>query len=468
MAYITMKELLESGVHFGHQTKRWNPKMKQYIFGARNGYDFVIDTVVSGKMVLFVGTKKQARDAIYEEANRCEMFYVHNRWLGGMLTNFQTIKKSIERLNYLNTISNDGSINLFPKKERLKLEKERVKLDNNLGGIRTMNDLPGAIFVVDPKNEAIAVHEGKRLGIPIIAIVDTNCNPDDIDYIIPGNDDAIRAIRLITSRIAEACIEGKERLAEKQQAETDKEVEEVSEVATVSAELKPGERKIISDGTKGPVVEIIKRTTSENENDAKLPEDDENQEPVETTDAGAGIMDCKEALSECNGDISNAVDFLRKKGLATAAKRASRATTEGIIESYIHMDSKLGVLVEINCETDFVAKNDDFKEFAKNIAMHITATNPVSIRPEDVPKETIDKEKEIYRAQVLDMGKPEQIADKIVDGKMKKYFKENCLMNQDYVRDSNITIEDLLNEMVAKIGENITIKRFARFKIGEE
>jgi len=183
---------------------------------------------------------------------------------------------------------------------------------------------------------------------------------------------------------------------------------------------------------------------------------------------GAGIMDCKEALSECNGDISNAVDFLRKKGLATAAKRAGRATTEGIIESYIHMDSKLGVLVEINCETDFVAKNDDFKEFAKNIAMHITATNPVSIRPEDVPKETIDKEKEIYRAQVLDMGKPEQIADKIVDGKMKKYFKENCLMNQDYVRDSNITIEDLLNEMVAKIGENITIKRFARFKIGEE
>jgi elongation factor Ts len=183
---------------------------------------------------------------------------------------------------------------------------------------------------------------------------------------------------------------------------------------------------------------------------------------------GAGIMDCKEALSECNGDISNAVDFLRKKGLATAAKRSGRATTEGIIESYIHMDSKLGVLVEINCETDFVAKNDDFKEFAKNIAMHITATNPVSIRPEDVPKETIDKEKEIYRAQVLDMGKPEQIADKIVDGKMKKYFKENCLMNQDYVRDSNITIEDLLNEMVAKIGENITIKRFARFKIGEE
>ena len=183
---------------------------------------------------------------------------------------------------------------------------------------------------------------------------------------------------------------------------------------------------------------------------------------------GAGIMDCKEALSECNGDISKAVDFLRKKGLATAAKRAGRAMTEGIVESYIHMDSKLGVLVEINCETDFVAKNDDFKEFAKNIAMHITATNPVGIRQEDVPKETMDKEKEIYRAQVLEMGKPEKIVDKIVEGKLKKYFKDNCLMNQAYVRDPNITIEDLLNEMVAKIGENITIKRFARFKIGEE
>ena len=183
---------------------------------------------------------------------------------------------------------------------------------------------------------------------------------------------------------------------------------------------------------------------------------------------GAGIMDCKEALSECNGDIGKAVDFLRKKGLATAAKRAGRATTEGIVESYIHMDSKLGVLVEINCETDFVAKNDDFKQFAKNIAMHITATNPVGIRQEDVAKETIDKEKEIYRAQVLEMGKPEKIVDKIVEGKLKKYFKDNCLMNQAYVRDPNITIEDLLNEMVAKVGENITIKRFARFKIGEE
>lgn len=303
MAYITMKELLEAGVHFGHQTKRWNPKMKPYIFGARNGiyiidlqktvrmfktvYDFVIDTVSNDKSLLFVGTKKQARDSIYEEANRCEMFYVHNRWLGGMLTNFQTIKKSIDRLNYLNNIHNDESINLFPKKERLKLNKERLKLDNNLGGIRTMNGLPSAIFVVDPRNEAIAVREGRRLGIPIIAIVDTNCNPEEIDYIIPGNDDAIRAIRLITSRIADACIEGKQRMAEKQQAEADKEIEEVAvaEVADAGAELKPGERKVISDGSDGPVVEIIRKTTKEAEHDSETLENSESQDLEKTSEA---------------------------------------------------------------------------------------------------------------------------------------------------------------------------------------
>ncbi|MGA8180651.1 MAG: translation elongation factor Ts [Desulfobacterales bacterium] len=182
---------------------------------------------------------------------------------------------------------------------------------------------------------------------------------------------------------------------------------------------------------------------------------------------GAGIMDCKEALTECNGDMDSAVDFLRKKGLAIAAKRAGRAMTEGVIQSYIHMDSKLGVLVEVNCETDFVAKNDDFNAFAKNLAMHIAATNPVAIRQEDVPEEVINKEKEIYRAQVLEMGKPEKVADKIVDGKLQKYFKENCLLNQSYVRDPDMTIEDLLNDMIAKIGENISIKRFARFRIGE-
>jgi len=279
MAYVSMKELLEAGVHFGHQTKRWNPKMKPYIFGARNGiyiidlqktvkmfktaYDFIVETAAAGRSVLFVGTKKQAKEAIYEEANRAEMFYVQNRWLGGMLTNFQTIRKSIERLNYLNTIHNDGAINLFPKNERIKLAKEREKLDDNLGGIQKMGHLPGALFVIDPKNEAIAVHEGRRLKIPIVSIVDTNCDPDQIDYPIPGNDDAIRAIRLMTSRMADACIEGRQKWMERQQAEADKTPAEDLKPLSAAMDLKPGERKVISDGASGPVVEIIRRYPTE-------------------------------------------------------------------------------------------------------------------------------------------------------------------------------------------------------------
>jgi len=182
---------------------------------------------------------------------------------------------------------------------------------------------------------------------------------------------------------------------------------------------------------------------------------------------GAGMMDCKKALVEVEGDMEKAVEFLRKKGLATAQKRAGRAMTEGMIQSYIHMTGKLGVLVEVNCETDFVAKNEDFQEFAKNIAMHIAASNPLGIKPEDVPEEIIENEKSIYRAQALEMGKPENILDKIVEGKLKKFYQENCLLNQPFVRDPDISVADLMNELIAKIGENITIKRFVRYQIGE-
>lgn len=183
--------------------------------------------------------------------------------------------------------------------------------------------------------------------------------------------------------------------------------------------------------------------------------------------SGAGILDCKEALSGCEGNIIKAVEYLRKKGLATAQKRAGRTTGEGIIQAYIHMGGKIGVLVEINCETDFVAKTDDFKAFVKNIAMHIAATNPISVASEDVPAEVIDKEKEIYRAQALEMGKPEKIIDKIAEGKLNKFYKDNCLLLQPYVRDPDVTIEDVLNDIIGKTGEKITIKRFARFQIGE-
>ena len=182
---------------------------------------------------------------------------------------------------------------------------------------------------------------------------------------------------------------------------------------------------------------------------------------------GAGMMDCKNALSEVDGDVEKAIELLRKKGLATAQKRAGRALSEGMIQSYIHMTGKLGVLVEVNCETDFVAKNEDFQEFTKNIAMHIAATNPLGIAPEDISQEIIEKEKEIYRAQALDMGKPENVIDKIVEGKLNKFYEESCLLNQPYVRDTDISIADLLNQMIAKIGENISIKRFVRYQIGE-
>jgi small subunit ribosomal protein S2 len=224
---ITMKQLLEAGVHFGHQTKRWNPKMKPYIFGARNGIyiidlqktvglarqalRFVSDATGKGGSVLFVGTKKQAQDAIREEASRSGMYFVTNRWLGGTLTNFKTVKQGIERLKTIEKMAADGTYERLPKKEIASLEREREKLEKNLGGIKEMSRLPAAIFVIDTKKEHIAVHEANRLGIPVVAVVDTNCDPEGIDYVIPGNDDAIRSIRLFTGKIAEACLEGKAR-----------------------------------------------------------------------------------------------------------------------------------------------------------------------------------------------------------------------------------------------------------------
>ena len=226
MSVITMKQLLEAGVHFGHHTRRWNPKMKPYIFTERNGlyiihlamtvqkideaYAYVRELAASGKSILFVGTKKQAADAIKEEAERCGMYYVNVRWPGGMMTNFKTIKKSINRLNTLTKMSEDGTFDMLPKKEAAALNKEMIDLEKNYGGIKTMETLPAAIFIVDPKKERNAVLEAKRLGIPVVAIVDTNCDPDDADYVIPGNDDAIRAIKLISSALADAVIEGRQ------------------------------------------------------------------------------------------------------------------------------------------------------------------------------------------------------------------------------------------------------------------
>ena len=249
MSVITIKQLLEAGVHFGHHTRRWNPKMQEYIYTERNGiyiidlqktvkkfeeaYMYVRELSADNKNILFVGTKKQAADAIKEEAERCGMYYVNVRWPGGMMTNFKTIKKSINRLNTLTKMAEDGTFDMLPKKEAAARQKEMADLERNYGGIKNMNDLPAAIFVVDTKKEANAVKEAKKLGIPVIAIVDTNCDPDDADYIIPGNDDAIRAIKLISSVLADAVIEGKQGA---ESAEVDADAEATAEAEKTVAE----------------------------------------------------------------------------------------------------------------------------------------------------------------------------------------------------------------------------------------
>lgn len=245
MAVISMKHLLEAGVHFGHQTRRWNPKMAPYIFTERNGiyiidlqktvrkmdeaYMFVRNLAMEGKTILFVGTKKQAQESIEQEAKRCNMFYVNHRWLGGMLTNFRTIRTRVDRLNEIDKMETTGQFELLPKKEVIKLMREREKLEANLGGIRTMKTLPGAIFIVDPKKENIAVMEARALGIPIVGIVDTNCDPDEVDYVIPGNDDAIRAVKLIAGKLADAVLEGKQGEQSGAEAADEAEEEEVQQ-----------------------------------------------------------------------------------------------------------------------------------------------------------------------------------------------------------------------------------------------
>jgi small subunit ribosomal protein S2 len=259
MSVVAMKELLEAGVHFGHQTKRWNPKMKPYIFGARNGiyildlqqtvklldvaYEFIRNTVAKGEKIIFVGTKRQAQEAIYEEAKRCGMLYVNHRWLGGTLTNFRTIKKSIDKLKELEKMEGKGEFQRLPKKEVLLLGKKGAKLGKYLGGIKDMDRFPGALFIIDPKRERIAVSEARKLGIPTVAIVDTNCDPDEVDYVIPGNDDAIRAIRLFAMKIADAVIEGKRLREEELQRETGGDALTVSEEAIEEEAQRAEERE---------------------------------------------------------------------------------------------------------------------------------------------------------------------------------------------------------------------------------
>jgi len=280
LANITMKELLEAGVHFGHQTKRWNPKMKEFIFGERNGIyiidlqktlkmfkeasKFVQDQVAEGKLVLFVGTKRQAQDAIAEEASRSGMFYVNSRWLGGLLTNWVTVQKSVKRLKELDEMATDGRYELLPKKEVIKLERERKHLQANLAGIKNLNRLPDVLFVIDSNKEQIAVKEARKLGIPVVAVVDTNCDPTEVDYVIPGNDDALRAIRLFASKIADSVVEGANAATDKQMAAVSagvqySEAEQAGAASPEAAEGEPVPESTIDDSDEVSMEEVLGR-----------------------------------------------------------------------------------------------------------------------------------------------------------------------------------------------------------------
>jgi small subunit ribosomal protein S2 len=268
-----MKELLEAGVHFGHQTKRWNPKMKEFIFGERNGIyiidlqktlkmfkeasKFVQDLATDGRIVLFVGTKRQAQDAIAEEAQKCGMFYINQRWLGGLLTNWVTVQKSVKRLKELDDMATDGRYELLPKKEVIKLERERKHLQANLAGIKNMSRLPDAIFVIDSNKEQIAVREARKLGIPVVAVVDTNCDPSEVDYVIPGNDDALRAIRLFTSKISESIAEGAQLMTDKQVADMTAATVEAQQAEEAVATEYAGEESGAVDATEDITMEEV-------------------------------------------------------------------------------------------------------------------------------------------------------------------------------------------------------------------
>ena len=543
MAVISMKQLLEAGVHFGHQTRRWNPKMAQYIFTERNGiyiidlqktvrkideaYMFVRDLALDGKTILFVGTKKQAQESIESEAKRCGMYFVNNRWLGGTLTNFRTIRTRIDRLNNIDKMEKEGQFELLPKKEVIKLLAEREKLEKNLGGIREMKKLPGALFVVDPRKEHIAVAEARALKIPIVGIVDTNCDPDEIDYVIPGNDDAIRAVKLIAGKMADAVLEGKQG----EQVEETVEAPVAEEAAEYSSRDNTFQEECnMAEISAKVVMELRGRT-------------------------GAGMMDCKKALAATDGDMEKAIDFLREKGLAAAAKKQSRIAAEGIVDSYVCTKCMTGALVEVNCETDFVAKTDKFKNLVHEIAVQIVKNDPADVdallaqkyyadetktigdlvtaataeigekisvrrfaryhsdngvvdsyihmggkvgvlieaegemgenaaevihdcalqiaaaspvapeyvRREEVRADHLEHEKEILIAQARNEGKPEKIIEKMVEGRIKKFYQEVCLLDQMFVKDGEISVETMINQKA----KGLTIVRFTRYKMGD-
>jgi elongation factor Ts len=329
-----------------------------------------------------------------------------------------------------------------------------------------MSRLPDAIFVIDSNKEQIAVREARKLGIPVVAVVDTNCDPSEVDYVIPGNDDALRAIRLFASKISDSIVEGSQLATDKQQHELAAAVS-----ASAAAESAPVHEASGEPARPGSWHRRVGIRHRRRDNLKKMGTTTVNISAAQVKElrdkSGAPMMDCKKALAEAKGDIEQAIVLLRKRGTAVAERKAGRVTSEGSVASYIHAGGKIGVLVEVNCESDFVARTDDFKELVHDIAMHIAASDPKFVRKEDVTPEAYEREKDIFLAQAVASGKPPHIAEKMVAGKMEKFYEEVCLLEQPFIRDQTINIGQLIAAKIGKLGENIAVRRFARFKVGE-
>lgn len=431
MAVVTMKQLLDSGTHFGHQTRRWNPKMKRFIFTDRNGiyiidlqqtltfidkaYEFVKETVAHGGSVLFVGTKKQAQESVAAEATRVGMPYVNQRWLGGMLTNFSTVHKRLQRLKELEAMEQTGGFEGRTKKEILGLTREKNKLERSLGGIRDMAKVPSAIWVVDTNKEHIAVGEARKLGIPVIAILDTNCDPDEVDYPIPGNDDAIRSAALLTRVIASAVarLAGPCRTGARRRQAGGRSRRAAGRMGARAAGLGDSFGNAISNRVNNCPHRRPRRRNRTNHRCILGKADMANFTAADVKRlrelTGAGMLACKNALAETDGDFDKAVEALRIKGAKDVGKRAERATAEGLVAA------KDGALIELNCETDFVAKNAEFQTLADQVVAAAAAAKPADV----------------------DALKGASIGDK--------------------------TVEQAIAELSAKIGEKLELRRVAIF-----
>ncbi len=427
-----MKELLEAGVHFGHQTRRWNPKMKRFIFTERGGiyiidlqqtqqlvqdaHDFARNIAERKGTILFVGTKKQAQEAVRDEATRVGMPYVANRWLGGLLTNWRTIADRISYLHDLRRLKEDGQLELLPAKERITMESELEKLETNLGGVADMKRQPDAVFIVDLRKEQLAVREAQRLGLPVIALVDTNCDPDEAQFVIPGNDDAIRSCSLIVRAVAEGIAAGQSAVTEKEFAAA-KEKAAAKEAERLAQEAKEAKEAKAAETAAEPAESAVEASTDPSpdaaETAAEPPEavveasTDPSPDAGEAAAAapagageggrvteisaaavkelreltGAGMMDCKRALQETGGDMDAARTLLREKGMASAGKRAGRATTEGLVQVAVSNGS--GSIVGVGCETEPVSKSDEFRAFADAVLAAVASSGAEAVEELD-------------------------------------------------------------------------------------